>query len=78
METASTVEEHVVLAEDMRQAMQTLSDREREVLDLKLVGDLKFPGDRKDFRTAAWHGDVLYNQGIKKLRRCLREYGTTE
>ena len=66
VETASTVEEHVVLAEDMRQAMQTLSDREREVLDLKTLG--------QPLGTVTW----LYNQGIKKLRRCLREYGTTE
>lgn len=77
-ETASTVEEHVILAEDMRQAMQTLSDREREVLDLKLAGELKFRDIAEvlgqPLGTVTW----LYNQGIKKLRRCLKNYGTEE
>ena len=66
VETASTVEEHVVLAEDMRQAIQTLSDREREVLDLKLRSQI--PGDRKDFRTAAWHGDVAVQSGNQEIK----------
>ena len=78
VETTSTVEEHVVLAEDMRQAIQTLSDREREVLDLKLVGDLKFREIAKTLGQPLGTVTWLYNQGIKKLRRCLREYGTTE
>ena len=69
VETASTVEEHVVLAEDMRQ---------REVLDLKLVGDLKFREIAKTLGQPLGTVTWLYNQGIKKLRRCLREYGTTE
>lgn len=77
-EAASTVEEHVILAEDMRQAMQTLSDREREVLDLKLAGELKFRDIAEalgqPLGTVTW----LYNQGIKKLRRCLKDYGTEE
>lgn len=78
VETASAVEEQVVLAEDMRQAMQTLSDREREVLDLKLMGDMKFREIAgvlgQPLGTVTW----IYNQGIRKLRRCLRDYGTAE
>ena len=77
-EAASTVEEHVILAEDMRQAMQTLSDREREVLDLKLAGELKFRDIAETLGQPLGTVTWLYNQGIKKLRRCLKDYGTEE
>lgn len=70
----STVEEQTILAEDMRSAMQTLSDSEREVIDMKLLGDMKFKEiaqvTGKPLGTVTW----IYNQGITKLRRCLKAY----
>ena len=62
----------------LEEKKQTLSDREREVLDLKLLGDLKFREIAKTLGQPLGTVTWLYNQGIKKLRRCLREYGTTE
>ncbi len=70
----SAVEEKAVLAEDMRQAMSTLSAKEKEVIDLKLIGQLKFKEiaqvTGQPMGTVTW----LYNQGIIKLRRCLSSY----
>lgn len=71
---ANAVEEKAVLAEDMRLAMKTLSPKEKEVVDLKLVGQLKFKEiaqiTGQPMGTVTW----LYNQGISKLRRCLSSY----
>ncbi len=70
----STVEEKTVLSEDMRIAMQTLSPKEKEVVDMKLLGQLKFKEiaqiTGQPMGTVSW----LYNQGISKLRRCLSGY----
>lgn len=70
----SQVEEQAVLAEDMRQAMKTLSPKEKEVVDLKLLGQFKFKEisqmTGQPMGTVTW----LYNQGISKLRRCLSSY----
>ncbi len=68
------VEDKAILAEDMRQAMNTLSSKEKEVIDLKLIGQLKFKEiaqvTGQPMGTVTW----LYNQGIIKLRRCLSGY----
>ena len=55
----------------IQEAMKLLSDKEKEIADMKLVGGFKFreisdilgipPG------TVSWH----YNNALKKLRRCL-------
>ncbi len=70
----SGVEQKAVLAEDMRKAMETLSLREREIVDMKLLGELRFKDiaevTKQPAGTVAW----LYNQGIKKIRRCLSGY----
>lgn len=70
----SQVEDKAVLTEDMRRAMQTLSPKEKEVVDMKLLGHLKFKEiaqiTGQPMGTVSW----LYNQGISKLRRCLSGY----
>ncbi len=69
-----SVEKQTVLAEDMRKAMLTLSRKEREIIDMKLLGGLKFKEisavTKLPMGTVTW----LYNQGIRKLRRCLSGY----
>ncbi|MCM1083374.1 MAG: RNA polymerase sigma factor [Clostridium sp.] len=68
------VENKAVLAEDMRQALETLSPKEREIVHMKLLGELRFKdiaeATKQPMGTVTW----LYNQGIKKLRRCLSGY----
>ena len=70
----SYVEKKAVLAEDMRQALETLSPKEREIVHMKLLGELRFKdiseATKQPMGTVTW----LYNQGIKKLRRCLSGY----
>lgn len=72
----ASVEDQVTLSNDMAQAMSTLEPREREIIDLKLVGQFKFKEiaemTGQPMGTVTW----LYNQGIKKLRRCLADYET--
>ena len=64
----------MALSSDMAQAMATLEPREKEIIDLKLVGQFKFKEIAEmtgmPMGTVTW----LYNQGIKKLRRCLADY----
>lgn len=70
----ASVEDKAILSEDMKNAMGTLNDNEREIIDLKLLGGLKFKEIAhmlgQPMGTVTW----LYNQGIKKLRRCLSDY----
>ncbi len=70
----ASVEDQVALSSDMAQAMNTLEPREKEIIDLKLVGQFKFKEiaemTGQPMGTVTW----LYNQGIKKLRRCLADY----
>lgn len=72
--SVSPVEEQATLAQDMREAMKQLNDKEREIIDLKLLGQMKFKDiarmTRQPIGTVTW----IYNQGIKKLRRCLANY----
>lgn len=74
---AAPVEEKTILAADLKRAMETLSKKEQEIIDMKLLGDMKFreiaEATGQPLGTVTW----LYNQGILKLRRCLKEYGTT-
>lgn len=73
-EHAHDVEQKAVLAEDMRRAMQCLKPKEKEIIDMKLLGQLTFKEiagiTGQPMGTVTW----LYNQGIQKLRRCLAEY----
>ncbi|MBQ9934340.1 MAG: RNA polymerase sigma factor [Lachnospiraceae bacterium] len=70
----TSVEDSVALSSDMAQAMEALEPREKEIIDLKLVGQFKFKEISEmtgiPMGTVAW----LYNQGINKLRRCLVDY----
>ncbi len=71
---AQEVENKAVLMEDMRQAMKSLNQKEKEIVDMKLLGQLTFQeiadATGRPLGTVTW----LYNQGIMKLRRCLKEY----
>ena len=73
-ENIASPEGEAVLNYDMKMAMKELSDKEREIIDLKLIGDMKFKEISEvlgqPIGTVTW----LYNQGIKKLRRCLANY----
>ena len=70
----TSVEDKVIIAQDMKRAMETLHEKEREIVNLKLLGQLKFKEiaeiTKQPMGTVTW----LYNQGIKKLRRCLADY----
>ena len=54
--------------------MRSLKPEEKEIVDMKLIGQLKFKEiaklTGKPMGTVTW----LYNEGIKKLRRCLSNY----
>jgi RNA polymerase sigma-70 factor (ECF subfamily) len=72
--TANEVENKAILAEDMRRAMDGLTPREREITDMKLVGDMKFREIAESLNQPIGTVTWTYNQAIKKLRRCLKEY----
>ncbi len=68
------IEDKAVLAEDMRKAMQTLQPKEKEIIDLKLLGQFKFKEISSILNMPIGTVTWIYNQGIIKLRRCLAEY----
>lgn len=72
--SCATLEDSVVLANDMKNAMATLNEKEKEIVDMKLIGQFKFKEIAdilgQPMGTVTW----LYNQAIKKLRRCLSDY----
>lgn len=71
---SNLVENKIVLAEDMKKAMTYLNDAEREIINMRLLGEIKFKDIaaqlNKSIGTVTW----IYNQGIKKIRRCLNNY----
>lgn len=73
-DSGATLEDSVALAADMKKAMKSLNDKEKEIVDMKLIGQLKFKEIAdilgQPIGTVTW----LYNQAIKKLRRCLSDY----
>ena len=68
--TEDCFEEQAALRMTMKQAMEGLKSEERQVLDLKVVGGFTFKDISelldKPQGTVSW----LYNNAIKKLRRC--------
>lgn len=74
IERQQNVECKTVLDEDMKQAIKTLKPAEKEVIDLKLIGDFKFKDIAKQLNKPIGTITWLYNEGIKKLRRCLADY----
>lgn len=71
---ACRIEDGTILAEDMKRAMQCLKPKEKEIIDMKLIGQLTFKEIAEIRGTPIGTVTWLYNQGIKKLRRCLIEY----
>lgn len=73
-ERANHEEKKMILTEDMKNAMKRLKPGEREIIDMKLIGQLTFQeiADilKRPIGTVTW----TYNQGIKKLRRYLADY----
>ena len=65
-----SLENTIIQNVDLQTAMKSLTDEEREVLDLKVVGGFTFKEisemKRKPQGTVSW----IYNNAIKKLRRC--------
>lgn len=74
VERSKQAEKNTIISEDMKNAMKQLKPGEREIIDMKLVGQLTFQEiadiQKKPIGTITW----TYNQGIKKLRRCLADY----
>lgn len=66
----SSLEDSVSLNETVKAAMAYLKQEEKEVLDLKIVGEFTFKEIsemlEKPQGTISW----LYNNALKKLRRC--------
>ena len=75
--STSRVENTTMMAQDLKQAMESLPPKEKEVIDMKLLGDMKFKEIAEvtgsPMGTVTW----LYNQGIQRLRRCLQVYERT-
>ena len=71
---ACRIEDRTILAEDMKRAMQCLKPKEKEIIDMKLIGQLTFKEIAEIRGTPIGTVTWLYNQGIRKLRRCLIEY----
>lgn len=73
-DTGTSLEDSVVLGHDMKKAMELLSEKEREIIDLKLIGQFKFKEIaellNQPIGTVSW----IYNQGIIKMRRYLSDY----
>lgn len=69
-----SIEDTVVMSNDIAKAMDTLTPKEKEIIDLKLIGQFKFREiaeiTEQPIGTVTW----TYNQGIKKLRKCLEDY----
>ena len=69
-----SVEDTVVMSNDISKAMDTLTPKEKEIIDLKLIGQFKFREiaeiTKQPIGTVTW----FYNQGIQKLRKCLVDY----
>lgn len=72
--TKNSVEDEAMMSYDIQNAMKCLNQNEKQIIDLKLVGQLKFKEISEilgqPMGTVTW----VYNQAIKKLRRCLSEY----
>ena len=70
----TTMEDMVVSSHDIKNALAKLSDKEREIVHLKLMGQFKFREIAEflgqPIGTVSW----MYNQAIIKLRRCLADY----
>lgn len=64
-------EESVVTRLTIQKAMELLSEKEKEIIDMKLLGGFTFREIAESLQmpmgTVTWH----YNSGIKKLRRYL-------
>lgn len=69
-EPAKSLEEEVIEDMTLRQALDTLKPREREVINMKVMNDMTFKeiseATHSPMGTVTW----LYRQAINKLRRC--------
>ena len=73
-EYSNPVEKKVMISEDIKRAMKCLSPREKEIIDLKIIGDFKFREIADMFQQPIGTVTWIYNQGINKMRGCLGEY----
>ncbi len=69
-----SLEDGAVIKHDMAVAMATLSPKEREIINLKLTGDLKFKEIAEYLNSPIGTVTWQYNQAIKKIRRFLSDY----
>lgn len=67
---AGDMEERLIKSITLKQAMETLKPDEREILDLKVLGEFTFKEIsemmNRPIGTVSW----IYHQAISKLRRC--------
>lgn len=68
--TVSLVEQEVIEDISLKEALDKLKPREREVINMKIMGDMTFKeiaeATKSPMGTVTW----LYRQAINKLRRC--------
>ena len=69
-ENGKSVEEEVILALDMAEALKTLKEPELEVIHMKIMAEMTFQEISDTLQvplgTVAWR----YREAVKKLRRC--------
>lgn len=69
-ETGSSVEEEVVSCLSLKEALDKLKPKEREIINLKIMGDMTFKEISEATGTPMGTVTWLYREAIKKLRRC--------
>lgn len=66
----SLVEQEVIENLSLKEALDRLKPREREVINLKIMGDMTFKEIAEATSTPMGTVTWLYREAIKKLRRC--------
>lgn len=69
-DTASQVEEEVISDLSLQEALALLNDKEREVINLKVVADMTFKEISQLLNTPMGTITWRYQNAIRKLRRC--------
>ncbi len=68
--TESSVEKEVIENISLKEAFSRLKPKEREVINLKIMADMTFKEIASVTNTPMGTVTWLYNQALKKLRRC--------
>jgi len=66
----SSVEQEVIEEMSLKEALDTLKPKEREVINMKIMGDMTFKEISEAMNSPMGTVTWLYREAIKKLRRC--------